>query len=476
MSGTGGRGGEPGPEAEQGHPGAPAPPAGGAPNLDAIFKSAGYLRLLALCAVVGIPVSVAGYWFVQLFDHLQVWLFQDLPHALGFTSAPQWWPFPMLVIGGILVGLSLRYLPGRGGHSPADGFTAGQPQVIELPGILLASLASLAFGVVLGPEAPLISLGTGMGLIAARYVLPKAPPMASRVVGAAGAFASLGTIFGSPLVAAIFLMEGIGMGGDMLTMVLIPGLLAAGLGALVFVGLGSWSGLGAASLALPQLPHFAHPTWPQLGWCVVIGAAAALLAWGLRALALVARRLLRRWVLWGPVVAGLVIAGLVVAFTHASGKPEEAILFSGQFYLGPLVSQRATWTVEALLLLVVFKTLSYSVSLSSFRGGPVFPALLVGAAGGMVAAHLPGFSLVPGLAAGMGAMTAAMLRLPLASVLLPSLLLVSSGVGVTPLIIVAVVVAYLITRQLPLPYLTSENQEDTAKDSEGVGAPGAQGA
>ncbi len=89
------------------------------------------------------------------------------------------------------------------------------------------------------------------------------------------------------------------------------------------------------------------------------------------------------------------------------------------------------------------KGLAYAASLSSFRGGPIFPALLIGAAGGMALSHLPGLPLVAGMATGIGAMAAVMLTLPLTSVLLATLLLGSDGFTTMPLVIVAVVVAYV---------------------------------
>jgi hypothetical protein len=49
---------------------------------------------------------------------------------------------------------------------------------------------------------------------------------------------------------------------------------------------------------------------------------------------------------------------------------------------------------------------------------------------------------------GMGAMAAVMLRLPLTSVLLATLLLGSDGLAVTPLVIVAVAVAYVVAARL----------------------------
>ncbi len=103
------------------------------------------------------------------------------------------------------------------------------------------------------------------------------------------------------------------------------------------------------------------------------------------------------------------------------------MLFSGQYALGPLIQHSASYTVGALLLLMVCKGLAYGVSLSSFRGGPVFPAMFIGAAGGIALSHLPGLPLDAGVAMGIGAMSVVMLTLPLTSVLLASLLLASAG-------------------------------------------------
>src|SRR5207247_9227724 len=111
------------------------------------------LALLALAAIIGVPISAAAYFFLALVTKLQRWIFTDLPHGLGFKGEPLWWPIPPLVLAGILVALTIRYLPGTGGHSPADGFKvrAGPPAPVELPGIVLAALPTLSLGVVLGP-------------------------------------------------------------------------------------------------------------------------------------------------------------------------------------------------------------------------------------------------------------------------------------------------------------------------------------
>ena len=65
-----------------------------------------------------------------------------------------------------------------------------------------------------------------------------------------------------------------------------------------------------------------------------------------------------------------------------------------------------------------------------------------------MASHLPGFSLTAGVAVGIGAGTVAILRLPLAAIVISTLLTSKSGSGAEPLTIIGVVVAYLTTLAL----------------------------
>jgi H+/Cl- antiporter ClcA len=86
--------------------------------------------------------------------------------------------------------------------------------------------------------------------------------------------------------------------------------------------------------------------------------------------------------------------------------------------------------------------------MGSFRGGPVFPAIFVGTVGGLLASHLPGFPEGAAIAVVMAATIAAVLRLPLAAVVIALLLTSSAGLAVTPLIIVAAVVSYVLAEML----------------------------
>jgi H+/Cl- antiporter ClcA len=425
-----------------------------------LLRSLSYVRLLLLAAIIGVPVSAAAYGFLKLVAVVQKAVFENLPDALGFDSVPTWWPVPVLALSGLLTGCAIRYLPGRGGHSPADGFKAGGAWPAEaVPGVLLAALATLSFGAVLGPEAPLILMGSGLGVLAVRLAARDAPPTAAAVIAAAGSFAAISSLLGSPLLGAFLLLEASGLGGAMVGVVLLPGLLAAGVGTLIFIGLDSLTGFGTFSLAIPGLPPFDRPTGVMFLWAIAIGLVAPFLGRAIQLLARAVRaRVEPRMLLLMPVL-GVLIGGLAVGFGEATDHAASNVLFSGQDDLGPLLGGAAGWSVGALLLLIACKGLAYSLSLSSFRGGPVFPAMFIGAAGGMAASHLPGLELVPAVAMGIGAMCTTMLTLPLTATLLATLLLAADGLAVMPLVIVAVVVAHVLTARLtPLPAVEAGSQ------------------
>jgi hypothetical protein len=175
--------------------------------------------------------------------------------------------------------------------------------------------------------------------------------------------------------------------------------------------------------------------------------------------------------LWLTPVAGLAVAGLAIAFQAGTGKGTSQVLFSGQSALGPLLAHGAAYSLGAILLLLACKGLAYTASLSSFRGGPIFPALFVGATGGIALSHAPGLPMVAGAAMGMGTMLVAMLRLPLTSVLIATLLLFSDGLAVTPLVIVAVAITYvLVSRLAPIPPAPAPTPAASAQHDKAVPA------
>ena len=77
-----------------------------------MLRSRGCLGLLVLAAIVGVPVlSGVVCGFLAFVGYLQKEIFARLPHGLGFHAEPAWWPLPVLVFGGLLAALAIRFLP-----------------------------------------------------------------------------------------------------------------------------------------------------------------------------------------------------------------------------------------------------------------------------------------------------------------------------------------------------------------------------
>jgi H+/Cl- antiporter ClcA len=328
--------------------------------------------------------------------------------------------------------------------------------------------------VVLGPEAPLIALGGGLALLTVDLARKDAPDQVKLVMAAAGSFAAISTIFGNPVIGAVIIIEAAGLGGPMLPLVLLPGLTAAGIGSVVFLGMGSVTGLSTSDYALGSLGLAPPPELGvnEFGWAIVLGVAGAILVRAILELAWKAEAVVMTRPMVLIPVAGLVVAALAIAFAQVTGQPAESVLFSGQDAMGGIVQLGPTLSAATLGALLLFKGLAWSLSLASFRGGPTFPAIFIGLVGGLLAANLLGLSETVMIAIGMGATTVSMLRLPLSAVIL-AMVLTQAGLSLAPLIIVAVVVAYIVTemlgarRQRPEPAPTTAPIATTAPAAPG---------
>ncbi len=416
-----------------------------------------YLRTLVYAALLGVPVAFAAVLFqTALHDVIHI-VWEVVPEELGWAEPAGWYVVLVPGLAGALVVLASR-LPGHGGHSPLEGVGLGGVEPRHLPSVLRAALASIGLGLVLGPEAPLIALGLALGSVAARLV--RTGETESGLLALAGAFAAIAALFGSPLVAAFMLFELAALGGlipaQAIGRALLPGFVAAGTGWLVFTGVGDWPGLHTATLSLPPLEAYESVRVADLAWSLPLAVAVAVVV-------LAAHRLGHRVAGVATVrpdatlvAAGLLVGLLAVVFRAVADRPVDLVLFSGQEQL-PLVV--AETSAGVLALVVVAKGLAYALSLGAgFRGGPVFPALALGAATGVAAADvLPGLSATPAVAVGLAAGTAAVLRAPFTAALFATLLLGSSAAEVVPITILAAVVAWIAALAIPIP----EREQDT---------------
>ena len=389
---------------------------------------------LGLAIVLGILGALGASVFIFVMDEAQRWIWEDLPAALGFDGLPMWWVALMLLIGACVVALAWR-LPGATGNGPLTGFHFDTP-AINAPSILLAALGSLIFGFVLGPEAPLIIMGTTIGALLMRGRAPQLVQMGMLLGGAA----AIGAIFGNPFVMAFMLLEFAAL-GILPAIALVPSLVALGAGYLVQIGVGPWSGIGTHSLAVPGLPTYDNLSVRDLIFGLVIAVIASIVAaiareLGERVAQLAAKH--RGFVLFA---VALLTAALAIAVTEITGVDVGFVLFSGQSDMTSLIAETSILTV---VLVLIAKMLAYGMALGGgYRGGPIFPATFLGVAVGVLSSLVfPEVSVTAMAATGIAATATVMLRLPFTSALLAMVLLSSSGAAVAPFAIMGAVVGF----------------------------------
>jgi H+/Cl- antiporter ClcA len=266
------------------------------------------------------------------------------------------------------------------------------------------------------------------------------------VISLAGGFAAISTLFGGPLVASLLLFEKVADSGLVpsakLSRTLVPGLVAAGSGALLFTGVNNWPGVSSFPISLPPLPNYPTVRIADIAWCLLVAVVSGLavnLSWRF---ALIVAEAAKRHQLAVLVGTGFLVGLLAVAFRAVTDQPVDLVLFSGQSALPALI---ALSSVGALVLLVIEKALAYSLSLGSgFRGGSVFPAAFLGVGIGVLASLvIPGLELTPAVIAGLAAGSAAVLRAPFFGTLFAALLGGSAAVGAIPLAILGAVIGWL---------------------------------
>jgi H+/Cl- antiporter ClcA len=398
------------------------------------------LRLVGLGALVGIPAALVAALFLAVVHKLEHWLWHDLPEHLHATGPPWYLVLGLPVAGACIVLAARRLLPGDGGHEPIEGIKTEPTPLSYAPGIALAAVGSLAFGAVLGPEGPLIALGSVVG--AAVVPLARLDAQEGRVLSLAGSFSAISALFGGPLVAGMLLLEGgVGLGAAIVP-VLVPGLVAASIGFLIFVGFGSWGGLDTTAISVPGLPVYQGTHIRDLVIAIAVGVIAAVLIHAVRGLATrIAGPGRARVGMAALLMSGGLAVGALALLADGLGASSQDVLFSGQASIPGLVAEDSA---KIVLVLLAAKALGYAICLGcGFRGGPVFPAIFLGIA--LTTLAVIAFDVSPTLAIAVGtaAGTAATTRLLFASVLFAGILVGTAGLDAIPAAALAAVAAWL---------------------------------
>jgi H+/Cl- antiporter ClcA len=377
-------------------------PAANAVETTGFLRSQGWWRLLGLSLGVGLLSTLGALAFVWLVDIGTDIVWVDTP-----TSAQLFSGSPVIVVimtvAGIVVGLIHRFVPSAGDPDVFAAIVTGRLDPRPVPGGLLVALTTLIGGFSLGPEVP-----TGMlagGTASAVGDRRGWDETTRKVTLGSSVGAAYGGLFTSPFVALMLLLELARSRSIMSLAFLVIQAAAALLGFAVFFVVGGFSGL-LSSLSLPEYElHL---------WHFAAAAAIAVVAVGLGLLTAVFARLFRG--LAAPLAKRVVLRGAVAGF--GLGLLAMAVpltLFYGASALPGTTSEAAEIGAAVLIISLVAKLAAMTAARSfGFIGGPIFPLVFAGAAlGAAVNVIVPDIPVELAVTAGMAAVPAAVLPLPL---------------------------------------------------------------
>jgi H+/Cl- antiporter ClcA len=339
--------------------------------------------LLSIPAVVIGVLSALSLWLLNLIaEQLDGVLWTSMPKALGIAPDAPWWIFGVLTATGIAVGLVVWLMPGHAGPDSATTELAAKPlQLWVLPSLAFVVILSLAGGVSLGPENPIIAINVSLAVAVVARIAKAVPP---ELTGALAISATIGALFGTPVAAALVFTGRVGefkMGGSLWDKLFLP-LVAAGAGSVTTFLLG-----GAFGAAEPLDPYGSPQAFDLLLGGVVACAAAAFGLVGIYLFPLVHRAFhaLRHPLLY------IALGGVVLGLLGMIGGP--ITLFKGLEQSGQLLADPDAYTPGQLTVILLVKLAALVVAASAgFRGGRIFPAVFLGVAFGML-----GGALLPAL-------------------------------------------------------------------------------
>jgi H+/Cl- antiporter ClcA len=179
--------------------------------------------------VVGFGSAIALFALTAVANGFEDVLWTRLPNTLGIASSAPLWIVAVLTATGVAMALVITFVPGKAGPDPATLELVAPPLPLAvLPSIALAVLLTLAGGVSLGPENPILGITVGLSVALGLRAIPRVPAAAWAVFAIAG---TLGAMFGTPVAAALLISETPGDPNVPLWDRLFGPLVAAGAGA-----------------------------------------------------------------------------------------------------------------------------------------------------------------------------------------------------------------------------------------------------
>ncbi len=398
------------------------------------------VRGLLILSVPALGIGIGAALVLMLLDlasgALHDVLWTALPAVFGVTSSTPWWVILVLTTTGAAVGLIVWLVPGHAGPDSArTEFDSPPPKLVALPSLFVVVVLSLAGGVSLGPENPMVAINAALAVaVLARFT--KIPPQLAGMLAVAG---TLGALFGTPVAAALVFTGIVGAaktGGSLWDRLFLP-VAAAGAGALTM------SLLGGELLTIQVEPMGAvQPMYLLTGGLVAVAATVlgVVMAW----LFPYVHRLfhgMRNPVLYttlgGAVLGALAIIGGPLTMFKGFEETTELLQHPGAYSTGQLAAMAG---IKALALLVAAG--------AGFRGGRIFPVVFIGAALGLLAtALIPDLPIALAVACAVMGMTLVASRDGWIAMFVG--IAVVGDPGVLPLLCVIVLPTWLIVTKAP---------------------------
>lgn len=358
-----------------------------------------------LGTVLGVIGSIITVLFIETLEWLQTVIWTTIPSQLNVSAEHSLYVVACCTIGGVLVGLSVKYLgnyPKNLVHEMKHFKKSKTFDYHHIPQTIINSLLSLGFGAALGPEAALTSIVGGLGTWISTKL--KAVSSASEQIGLSGMSATVTALYGSPLAGAVANLEPQHTKRERL-LLFIGGGCAAASAFLVF------------RLLLSGGTYFNMPTEPYTLQGMDMFKAVVPALFGI-VLALLFN--FTHHVLFplcqkiNSTVLKATVGGLIFGVLAAIVP---LMLFSGHNGTEQLMTTYAATAGGLLLVITVSKIFATNLLLATgWKGGQFFPVMFIGAAGGLaISALIPTVPSMVGLVSGMTAMLAVVLKKPIFS-------------------------------------------------------------
>ncbi len=385
-------------------------------------------QIFWLVVLIGVVGALIGALFLAVL--------RGLEGVLGPESWGSATHLGVLAGVGVVVALLTRWLGTPGNvELLVDNIhvLGGSKDLRDLRSLLPVSLVCIASGGAAGPEAPLVQT---TGLIGAWVAdRRRLSVVERRVLAITGMAAGFTVLFGSPLGGAIFALEILHRRGLEYYEALLPALVGAMCGFTVFV---LTTGLDLAPVW--RFPEMAPLRPSDLGWSLVAGIAAALIAILFTYTTVSLRRVFARVPEWiAPMFGGVALGAL------AFGSPY-ALTF-GEAQIGRLALAEPAMGVLAVAAAAKFLGTSVTIS-CGWRGGFIIPLFFIGMALGRLSHQvIPQANEVVMMAALMAAINTGVTKTPIGSTLVVTEM---AGLQLLPTTLIAAIVALLLTSEVGL--------------------------